>query len=735
MKTLRNISLLCMMLIMPLMTTAAEPVISFSAHPRLLYTQEELDAWKGDEARAAERKKILAAADALLAKGPLYVPKKGGQWIFYYSHPETGAGLEAKSLTEHWCPSTKTWHNDERTVAAYRTVLNDRLNADCVTLATAYGLTNDERYAAPVRAALLELAAIYPSLERHDRWGRKGLLAVVGGRRYCQHLTEAIGATRLAEAYDLIYNAPSLSADDRAIIEKDFFRATIDDILRYGVFAGTRNNHRSFFNTAFMSVGVALGDAKLVRESLYGSYGLFWQLKNSITKDGIWYEGTMSYHMYALSALMQQADAARRVGVDLAKSKSFKSLWTGPLQLAYPNGQFPAINDSDRTTLKVYQPTYAWGYRFFGDPLFAAYANDTAGKNAPRIQPQSRNLAAIGLANLRIGTDTSAACAFIDYGMHGEGHGHPDKLTLSFFALGQELFPDTGRITYRVPEYESWARQTIAHNTVTINGTSQRPTTGELLHFQSANMKTMMFSSKSETGKETTSTAFDSSVAFHAALTRSTQAYPGWDLRRSTLLMDHYLIDIFRVAGKRTGQIDWALHGFGRLAPPETSLEKETSSLGSKAGYQHLANIKAITAPENTCFSFNLGQGKTEKKVAVHIIDSTDTKRFTAMGIGYTVSERLPMLLRRTEGKEALFITVVDFSGTGDALKKLETFPIIVDKTTILPAMDAIGLRLTEATKRTDITIGLTAPISHDAVDNIPGEAWYTTSQSPLPQD
>ncbi|MHC4884837.1 MAG: hypothetical protein ACYTGH_07120, partial [Planctomycetota bacterium] len=92
---------------------SAEP-IRFPPHPRILYTPKELTAWKADPSRAKEHSAILSRAEKLL-KEELYVPTKGGQWIFYYAHPKTGARLEAKSLTEHYCPSTKTWHNDERT--------------------------------------------------------------------------------------------------------------------------------------------------------------------------------------------------------------------------------------------------------------------------------------------------------------------------------------------------------------------------------------------------------------------------------------------------------------------------------------------------------------------------------------------------------------------------------------------------------------------------------------------
>jgi hypothetical protein len=69
------------------------------------------------------------------------------------------------------------------------------------------------------------------------------------------------------------------------------------------------------------------------------------------------------------------------------------------------------------------------------------------------------------------------------YGVHGEGHGHFDKLHFIFFDSGREVVPDYGFSRWiniepkfggrYLPENDSYAMQTIAHNTVVVDQTSQ----------------------------------------------------------------------------------------------------------------------------------------------------------------------------------------------------------------------------------------------------------------------
>ena len=97
--------------------------------------------------------------------------------------------------------------------------------------------------------------------------------------------------------------------------------------------------------------------------------------------------------------------------------------------------------------------------------------------NPERIAPASEPLRQesfrfedAGFALLR----SPEATVVLKYGPHGGGHGHPDKLSISVHDGRKELVSDFGTSAYGAPDYTKWYRKTLAHNTVTVAGTSRR---------------------------------------------------------------------------------------------------------------------------------------------------------------------------------------------------------------------------------------------------------------------
>ncbi len=640
---------------------ASKTIIFPPSHPRLLYTAAEADALRNSPDMEKERRSFVARADQVLGE-KLFVPQKGGQWIFYYACPKDGSGLTAESAEAHVCQKCKTRYTDERTNAAYITSQNYRLENQLYDLALGYAASGERKYVMPVKYALLELAKVYPTLGRHDRWGRTGLLAVVGGRRYCQHLDEATSAIKLAKTYDLCASSDVFSPEDRKKIEQDFLAATVREIQNYEIFVGRKNNHQTWFNAAYATVGVAIGDSKLINDSIYGTGGLLWQLKNSVTDDGIWYEGTMSYHFYALSAIIENLKAVQRVGWDFSGNERLKSLWSGPLAMAFPDGSIPALHDGDPFSLTGMKKDYLFAGEYFKDPVFAKIANE---KSQDQVLP-SQVLSDIGVGILRQGSGADAKCAMMDYGIHGDHHGHPDKLNLILYALGLEVFLDPGRISYSVPEYESWSRTTVAHNTVVINGENQKPDTGKLLHFEI----------KPE---------------YSACFAESDSAYSRHEISRFLLLADNFLIDVFRVEGSRKDSLDWLLHVRGDLKLPGSIETKKIVSLGDKNGYQHLKEIQSLQSSGNYVFDAVQKDGRF---VRIHLLDEKESQVFTGIGIGAKLSEKVPFILRRREAPSTVFVSFYDLSGDGSSISGIEILPVMDGNGKVLTENEAVGLKL-----------------------------------------
>jgi hypothetical protein len=659
----------------PVSSLAAEPAKPrrpqpiFPAPPRLATTPAELEAERKSPGFASKQAAVVKAAEALIAEPP-QLPEGPGSWTFYYACADDGTDLRPVSLAEHECPKCKKRYSDERTVAAYRCRLHYRLENTALQLAWGYAYSNDERFSAGVRRILLHLADAYKEYPaRVDRWGRSGWFAPLGGRRYVQSLDEAVGIIDLAKAYDLTRAAKCWTPAEAKHVEEDFFRATAETLLWFnqGI-----NNHQTWYDAGLMAIASVLADAALVDKVLTMRGGFHDQLERSFGDDGLWYEGSMAYQNYALQALVQTVDAGRKLGLPLHESPRFKLLLDSSLRVAYPDGTYPAINDSDPGSFRSFQWSYEWAWRTYGDARYAQAAawGDSKklatllGPNAKSELPLETNsidLPDVGLSILRAGKDAEQACVFLDYGEHGGGHGHNDKLNITLFAGGREWLLDPGRLSYSHKEYKTWVKHTVAHNTVVVDERDQRPTAGKLLWMK-----------------------VDDQGTSCAAECRT--AYSGVVLRRSLRLTSKLLVDLYDVEAEKPRQIDWFVHA--NCATVEPAAAKDTPavvarpavSLGRGVGYEHLSAARSWPNGVASTWEFAVADRKLRMWCSG---DGTD-ELFTAAGIGYSVDQRTPTVLRRRlDAKQARFVTVYDLTPRGDYVTGIE--PIAAtDPTTIV---------------------------------------------------
>jgi len=625
--------------------------ITFPAPPRLATTAVELAAARERKNFPQLRDQAVRAADALVA-APVPVPEGWGNWVFYYACPDDGTDLRALNPREHQCPKCMKVHSDERTVASYRTLLHDRVNVAALQLGWAFAYTGDDRYAREVRRMLLKLAddyAAYPA--RRDRWGRSGFLALLGGRRYSQSLDEAVGVIKLAKAYDLTRTSSVWTDAERAHVEKDFFRATAATLLygNQGI-----NNHQTWYNAGLMTIASVLADSELANKVLTMRGGFHDQLKRSLGSDGVWYEGTMAYHNYALQAMIEIADAGRRLGLPLHQEPAFRRMIESPLALTYPNGQFPAMNDSDHAFVGSFGGAFRWAWEVYGEERFAHAA---AGGNAaqleaflgpgvkprPFLETRSANLADIGLAILRRGTGANAACVMMDHGPHGGSHGHYDKLNIVLYTAGQEWLLDPGRLTYSHKEYQTWVKHTAAHNTVALGSRSQNESTGKLLWLKE--------------DKDYVACAAECDGAYTAAT-----------LRRYLLLADKMLVDVFEVEANEATQIDWFAHALCKQVKPVTDVGggMETSA-GDRQGYQHLLGARSWKAAGPSAWDF----ANDKTRLRVWFAGPEHEEVIACTGIGYWIHQQVPCLIRRLHDRKASFATVYDLTGGGEYVQGL----------------------------------------------------------------
>ncbi|MYE47961.1 MAG: alginate lyase, partial [Gammaproteobacteria bacterium] len=131
-----------------------------------------------------------------------------------------------------------------------------------------------------------------------------------------------------------------------------------------------------------------------------------------------------------------------------------------------------------------------------------------------------------------------------------------------------------------LPENESWAKQTVAHNTLVVDGESHfgaRLSVGERFHPE------MLY--------------YGSEKGVHVAAASMDGAYEGVSFSRTLVLADGVLadgpvvVDVLEVTGSGARQYDLPVHFKGQViatSPPLRAMTDKMMPLGSANGYQHL---------------------------------------------------------------------------------------------------------------------------------------------------
>jgi len=533
-------------------------------HPCLLYSRDEIEAMQAKIERhdwaKATLESIRRSADAWLARDDDPPTGQGG-WSHDYVCPEDGARLtfRERSPHAHLCPSCKKEFTGEKLDATWLSEMHGRFANGAKDCAMAYQLTGDERYGRRAAQILTWYADHYADFPLGK--GPAGR-----GRVMSQSLTECSWLISMFTAADLAW--PAMTQEERAGFEQRLVRAGAEHIkaYRFGI-----HNIQCWHNACYGCAGYFLGDPDMVRWAKEGKTGFDAQVSQGILEDGTWFERSLGYHSYTLSALTVHCEAARHAGEDLYKSPGLQRMFTLPLRLAQPNLVPPSLNDQGYTTGRVSPEPLERAVGWYGDETAARalahlYATGATRKGLVALQhggdlpdfgpyepPGSEDLPGVGLAVLRNGTGEDATCAMLDYGEHGGGHGHFDKLQLILYGLGQTLCPDPGTTGYGVALHGKWYKQTAAHNTVVIGTASQKATKAELLSFQA-------------TRAEATAAA------------DCIGAYEGFRLSRRIVLSGRTLVDVYTVEGDREESIDWLLR-----APGELTLSLPTSALQQEA--------------------------------------------------------------------------------------------------------------------------------------------------------
>ncbi|HUU00384.1 MAG TPA: heparinase II/III family protein [Myxococcota bacterium] len=539
------------------------------------------------------------------------LPPEGGQWTLWYVCPEHGVSLGYDGPGRNICPidghNFTGWPYDQ-VIFAWRHGDSARAAQD---LGLAYRLSGDPSYAGEAATILLAYADVYMSYPLHDVNGGQGNS---GARASAQTLDESSWLIPLAWGYDLVADSPALTDADRLHIEQDLLRAALDVIRRND--AGM-SNWQSWHNAAVAAVGFGLQDARLTSAAVYGPSGFIFQMQNSVTADGFWYEGSWGYHFFALDPLMHTALMAESAGIDLFGQEALHEMFGCAVRFSMPDLTLPPFNDSQRQDLSGKRGMYEVAYaRYLEEELAVPMGNSARGREAlfwgleEVPQQAARALGSLvfpdaGYVVLRAGRDDRAHYLALDYGPHGGWHGHYDKLGFVSFARGEVMGQDPGTQSYAAPTHTSWDKVTVAHNTVVIDESSQAEATGSLI--RSVLLADVGFA-RAEAGPVYPDTA---------------------RLTRTMALTPDYALDVFQVDATdgASHRIDLVYHNPGG-ATADLALAAY-NAFPDLEGYQHLLNCRAAAADDGFAVTFDMEGAEEPEYGSVWTSDPGIDAKFT----------------------------------------------------------------------------------------------------------
>lgn len=483
-----------------------------------------------------------------------------------------------------------------------------------------FSITGDDRYALFVREMLLQYARLYPALPAHPLGGGEAV-----GRLFWQTLNEAVWLVHVAQAYDCVYDR--LTPADRSAIEGALLRP----MARF--FTGDNrethdriHNHGTWTVAATGMLGFALRDEELVTMALRGTQkdgrgGFFRQLDLLFSPDGYYTEGPY-YTRYALMPFFLFAQAIENNRPDLRvfeyRDGILRKAVSAALQQTDGEGRFLPLNDALKGMSFLAPELVAAvdiGYRYgAGDrgllDIVARQgtvllngagwkaASDLAAAGTPpafvrtsielRDGPDGTEG---GVGILRAGPRPEDAMVVLKYTAHGKSHGHYDKLSILYHDGGREVLQDYGAVRFinvqpknggrYLPETASWARQTVAHNTVAVDGQS---------HFGG-----VMARSEERHADRRYVSVSDPRLQVMSASVEG--AAPGVTMQRTVALVRDsafaapVVLDVFTVASAAPHRYDLPFHYLGHLVHTNVRTEAadtHRSALGRTAGYQHL---------------------------------------------------------------------------------------------------------------------------------------------------
>lgn len=572
-----------------------------------------------------------------------------------------------------------------------------------------YQILDDEKYANYVKDMLMGYAKLYPTLPVHPQ-----TRSYARGKLFWQCLNDSNWLVYTSQAYDCIYDF--LTKEERNILENDLFIPFANFISEGNPqFFNRVHNHSTWGNVAVGMIALVMDNDDLLEKALHGlktdnlkvgmkdndggfikvegqKVGFLANVDEPFSPDGFYTEGPY-YQRYAMYPFLILAQALHNVKPELKifehKNGVLLKAVDALINLSNARGDFFPLNDGQKG-MSYYSRELVTAvdiaYKYGGEnPELLSIA-----ENQNKVVLDDTGLAiAIGIRDGKAKPFIKKSINFSDgpngdqggigilrnkdlelvfkYAGQGLSHGHYDKLSFSLFDNGDEIIQDYGLARFvnieqkgggnYLKENKTWAKQTIAHNTITQNQKS---------HFQG----------KYETGSKHHSELYfydDFNSEIQIVSAKEENAYPGTEMHRTMAIINDenlekpFLLDILTLNSSSKNQYDLPFYYHGQIM--KTNFEYEVPSslkpFGKSNGYQHLWNEgQGKPATNNAKLSW-LNNGKYYTLTTQ--TNLTDDLIFTRIGANdpeFNLRRDPAIIIRRNNAQNTVFASIIEPHGS-----------------------------------------------------------------------
>ncbi|MCM1130874.1 MAG: heparinase II/III-family protein [Roseburia sp.] len=471
-----------------------------------------------------------------------------------------------------------------------------------------YAYTKDKKYLEIIKKIMGFYAENYTQFELHNKekevfdsyetmkWGC--------GRILPQGLNESIITIRMIQALEIIKND----------IDKDFLDEVYQKLFKE-IFLLLKpqvnqiHNIRCWNNCAIGLMGLFFHDEEMIKYAFEGPYNIRRQIREGVTSDGFWYEGSIHYNFFTLEGITPLLLFSKLYDFDFGdlEEQKVKQMFISAYHYAFDNHYLPNPNDGwPSINLKTYSYIYHMATKIYGEnsivgdilkniennplprtplPLSKPYYIDNeiayerllfnTDLDLTKYNPiplETKNFIKSNFAILRDG----GMNAFVKYGLNGPSHAHPDLIHLEIMYKNYRISRDLSNPGYVARLCSEWHKTSLAHNTVIRNGENVMSTKpGKTLEYQ-----------------------------YNHIYCEAKDTYPGVDYRRDVKITANTLKDCFYVIAEEEAIFDYVFHIESEIQI-ENDYVCEDADLGfEKNGYQHILEAKKVFT-KSSAITFN----------------------------------------------------------------------------------------------------------------------------------